>query len=60
MYAGRFNGIYAFNVFTIPEPYITKTAAKVMSLADPTRKMSKSDPNPKGTLYLTGLSLMSL
>ena len=38
--AERFNGIYG-NVFTIPEPYITKTAAKVMSLADPTRKMSK-------------------
>ena len=50
--AERFNGIYG-NVFTIPEPYITKTAAKVMSLADPTRKMSKSDPNPKGTVYLT-------
>ena len=50
--AERFNGIYG-NVFTIPEPYITKTAAKVMSLADPTRKMKKSDPNPKGTVYLT-------
>ena len=50
--AERFNGIYG-NVFTVPEAYITKTAAKVMSLADPTRKMSKSDPNPKGTVYLT-------
>lgn len=50
--AERFNGIYG-NVFTVPEAYITKTGARVMSLADPTRKMSKSDPNPKGTVYLT-------
>lgn len=50
--AERFNGIYG-NVFTVPEPYIPKSGARVMSLADPTRKMSKSDPNPKGTVYLT-------
>ena len=50
--AERFNGIYG-NVFTVPEAYIPKTGARVMSLADPTRKMSKSDPNPKGTVYLT-------
>lgn len=50
--AERFNGIYG-NVFTIPEPYIPKNGARVMSLADPTRKMSKSDPNPKGTVFLT-------
>ncbi len=50
--AERFNGVYG-NVFTIPEPYIPKAGARVMSLADPTRKMSKSDPNPKGTVYLT-------
>lgn len=50
--AERFNGIYG-NVFTVPEPYVVKTGARVMSLADPTRKMSKSDPNPKGTIYLT-------
>ncbi|MCC8073326.1 MAG: tryptophan--tRNA ligase [Clostridiales bacterium] len=49
--AERFNGIYG-NVFTVPEPYIPKAGARVMSLADPTRKMSKSDPNPKGTIYL--------
>ncbi len=40
--AGRFNGIYG-DVFTIPEGYIPKSTAKIMSLADPTRKMSKSD-----------------
>ncbi len=50
--AERFNGIYG-NVFTVPEPYIPKTGARVMSLQDPARKMSKSDPNPKGTVYLT-------
>lgn len=50
--AERFNGIYG-NVFTVPEPYIPQTGARVMSLQDPTRKMSKSDPNPKGTVYLT-------
>lgn len=51
--AERFNGIYG-NVFTVPQAYIPKTgAARVMSLQDPTRKMSKSDPNPKGTIYLT-------
>lgn len=51
--AERFNGIYG-NVFTVPDAYIPKTgAARVMSLQDPSRKMSKSDPNPKGTIYLT-------
>ena len=50
--AERFNGIYG-NVFTVPEAYIPKSGARVMSLQDPTRKMSKSDPNPKGTVYLT-------
>lgn len=50
--AERFNGIYG-NVFTVPEAYIPKSGARVMSLQDPTRKMSKSDPNPKGTIHLT-------
>lgn len=51
--AARFNGIYG-NVFIVPDAYIPKTgAARVMSLQDPSRKMSKSDPNPKGTIYLT-------
>lgn len=42
--ATRFNHIYG-DVFTIPEPYIPKTGARVMSLQDPTSKMSKSDEN---------------
>ena len=41
--AQRFNGVYG-NVFTVPEPYIAKVGAKIMSLQEPTRKMSKSDP----------------
>ncbi len=39
----RFNGVYG-DVFTIPEPSIPKLGGKVMSLQEPTRKMSKSDP----------------
>ncbi|MGN0383672.1 MAG: tryptophan--tRNA ligase [Eubacterium sp.] len=49
--ANRFNGIYG-DVFTIPEPYIGKTGAKIMSLQDPTKKMSKSDENPNASIYL--------
>lgn len=40
--AGRFNGLYG-DVFTIPEPFIPTVGARVMSLQDPTKKMSKSD-----------------
>lgn len=49
--AGRFNSYYS-KTFAIPEPYIPKLAARVMSLADPTRKMSKSDENPNGCIYI--------
>ncbi len=42
--AQRFNGVYG-DVFTIPEPLITGVGARIMSLQDPTRKMSKSDPD---------------
>jgi tryptophanyl-tRNA synthetase len=45
--AARFNGLYS-ETFTLPEPYIPKLGAKIMSLADPTKKMSKSDENPNG------------
>ena len=40
--AQRVNGLYG-NVFTIPEGYYSKVGARVQSLQDPTRKMSKSD-----------------
>lgn len=49
--ADRFNGIYG-NVFTVPEPLFVDTGARVMSLADPTKKMSKSDANPKGFISM--------
>ena len=42
--AERFNGIYG-QTFKVPDPYIPKVGAKIMSLQDPTRKMSKSDEN---------------
>ena len=50
--ANRFNGIYG-NVFTIPEPVISKSGAKIMSLADPEHKMSKSDPNPNACISVS-------
>ena len=48
--ASRFNGIYG-SIFTIPDAYISKEA-KIMSLADPTRKMSKSDANPNACITI--------
>jgi tryptophanyl-tRNA synthetase len=42
--AERFNNLYG-DIFTVPEPYIPKVGARIMSLQDPTAKMSKSDPN---------------
>lgn len=49
--AQRFNAIYG-DVFTIPEPYLGKVGAKIMSLQDPTKKMSKSDENINASVYL--------
>ncbi len=40
--ATRMNGLYP-GLFVVPEPYIPKTSARIMSLSEPTRKMSKSD-----------------
>ena len=50
--AGRFNSLFG-DVFTIPEPYLGKAGAKIMSLQDPAKKMSKSDENPNASIYLT-------
>lgn len=47
----RFNGIYG-DVFTMPEGYVTKSTAKVMSLQDPAKKMSKSDENPNASVWV--------
>lgn len=49
--AERFNGIYG-NVFKIPEGFLPKAGAKVMSLQEPTKKMSKSDENPKAYISM--------
>ncbi|WP_105203279.1 tryptophan--tRNA ligase [Neobittarella massiliensis] len=49
--AGRFNGVYS-PTFTVPEGYIPKTSAKIMSLTEPGKKMSKSDPNPNGYISI--------
>lgn len=53
--AQRFNGVYCQEgnpVFKIPEGFLPKAGAKVMSLAEPTKKMSKSDENPKAYISL--------
>ncbi|MDR0393348.1 MAG: tryptophan--tRNA ligase [Puniceicoccales bacterium] len=47
----KFNQTYA-TIFNVPEPYILKTGARVYSLQEPTKKMSKSDPNRKGTIFI--------
>ena len=49
--AMRFNRDYG-ETFTVPEPFIPKVGARIMSLADPTKKMSKSDENAQGAINL--------
>ena len=49
--AQRFNNIYG-DVFRVPEPYIPKAGARIMSLANPTSKMSKSDDNENAYISL--------
>lgn len=49
--AARFNALYG-DVFTVPEPFIPKSGARVMSLQEPTKKMSKSDDNRKNVIGL--------
>ena len=49
--ANRFNGVYG-DTFRVPEGFIPKSGAKIMSLSDPTRKMSKSDENVNGFISL--------
>ncbi len=50
--AQRFNNLYS-PTFNMPEPYISKTGAKVMSLQEPDKKMSKSDTNVNGFVLMT-------
>jgi len=47
----RFNRDYG-ETFRIPDPYIPKVGARIMSLSDPTKKMSKSDEDPSGCIML--------
>jgi tryptophanyl-tRNA synthetase len=49
--ATRFNNIHG-DIFTVPEPYIPEFGARVMSLQEPTKKMSKSDENLNGFIML--------
>ena len=50
--ANRFNGIYG-DTFTLPEGYVPAAGAKIMSLAEPTKKMSKSDTNVNSFILMT-------
>ncbi len=50
--AQKFNNMYS-PTFKLPQPYIPKSGARIMSLQSPDSKMSKSDPNQNGTLYIT-------
>ena len=49
--AARFNQSFP-DTFTIPEPMLSKSGAKINSLADPTKKMSKSDENTNAVVYI--------
>lgn len=49
--ATRFNGVYG-DVFKVPEPYIPKVGARIMSLSSPENKMSKSDKESGGCVYI--------
>ncbi len=49
--AERFNQLFP-GTFTVPEPIISKSGKKIMSLADPTKKMSKSDENVNSVVYI--------
>lgn len=48
----RMNHYFGENLFTVPEPYIAPVGARVMSLQEPTAKMSKSDANPMNYVAL--------
>lgn len=50
--AQRFNRVYGEDVFTIPEILLGQDGTRVMSLQEPTKKMSKSDDNQTATVYL--------
>jgi tryptophanyl-tRNA synthetase len=47
----RFNRDFG-ETFVVPDPFIPPTGANILSLQEPTKKMSKSDPNPNGAVFL--------
>jgi tryptophanyl-tRNA synthetase len=49
----RLNHSYGEDLFSVPEPSIPRVGARIMSLQNPTAKMSKSDPDPNGCVFLT-------
>lgn len=49
--AVRFNGIYG-ETFKLPEPFVPKVGARIKSLTDPESKMSKSDEDPEGSIFI--------
>lgn len=49
----RMNGLYGDDLFTVPEHLPPPIGARIMSLQNPLSKMSKSDPDPNGAVYLT-------
>lgn len=50
--AGRVNNKCGYELFKLPEPLIPESGAKIMDLVDPSKKMSKSEENVKGVLFL--------
>ncbi|MFC3393973.1 tryptophan--tRNA ligase [Brenneria rubrifaciens] len=50
--AQRFNSLYGDNIFNVPEPFIPTSGARVMSLLEPSKKMSKSDDNRNNVIGL--------
>jgi tryptophanyl-tRNA synthetase len=50
--AAKFNGDFAVDLFTLPEPFISPAAPRIMSLRDGTAKMSKSDPSDASRINL--------
>ena len=49
--AARMNGLYG-DIFKVPEPFIPKVGARIMSLQEPEKKMSKSDPNENACITI--------
>ena len=49
----RMNNVYGKDLFTVPEVYIPPVGARIMSLQDPSAKMSKSDADPNASVFLS-------